>query len=205
LDVPTLIRKVQRRFGDSNQIFITQTDLIDWINEGQFKLAKETKCLSTSVNAAASTYPIPKPVDCLKIERITPLYYVDLDELDSMGVDITTQSTPLMYYNIGEQINLYPDPLGTDTTNVKLQYSQIPTTIALTTDPLSLPVSFHEDLVTAVLIRAHERNENWKAVEVLSNELQATLSSRLEDTNVPDDTYVIVRDEDIHLGAYGDW
>ena len=58
MDVATLIRKVQRRFGDSNQIIIDIQDIVDWANAGQQQIARETKCLSTTLTQSASAFPV---------------------------------------------------------------------------------------------------------------------------------------------------
>lgn len=199
MDLNTLLRKVQRRFGDSAQVFITEADVIDWVNEGQLVIARETKCLSTSVSNNASAFPIAKPSDLLKIERVTyngqPVVYCDIEDLDSKYLDLTTKDIPVFYYINNNQICLYPDGNDSDTKQVVVAYARIPASIALISDALTIPTAFHEDLVSFVLIRAHERNENWKAVETLTAEFQRNLSHRLEDTNTPDDTYPVIRDD----------
>lgn len=199
MDLATLLRKVQRRFGDSAQVFITEADVIDWVNDGQLTIARETKCLSLTVSNPASSFPIAKPTDLLKIQRVTyngsPINFCDIEDLDSKYLDLSVKETPVFYYFNENQICLYPDALDTDSTAVKITYARIPASIAVIGDALTIPTAFHEDLVSFVLIRAHERNENWKAVEMITAEFQRNLSNRLEDTNVPDDTYPVVRDD----------
>lgn len=176
--------------------------MIDWINAGQLQIARETKCLSTTSSAVANLYPFAMPTNLLKIERITydgvALNYVDIEELDSRILDLSIVEAPLLFYVVGQTIHLYPKPAPTDNTTVVLTYSRIPVTIATIADSLTLPEAFHQDLVDSVLINAHERNENWKAVEILTNKLLKNLSLRVEDSNVPDDTYPIIRDDGIY-------
>lgn len=201
MNVTTILRLVQRRFGDSGQIFITETDVIDWINDAQFEIARETKCLSTLVSPAASAlntgYALPTAL--LKIERVTydsrPIPYVDLEELDSRLLDVTVVDTPECYYILNEKIYLYPNASATDSKIVNIYYARIPASIVVNTDALTIPEQFHRDVVTFCLIRSHERNENFKAVETLTAEFQNNLSKRLEDTNLPDDTYLVIRDD----------
>ena len=204
MDVATLIRKVQRRFGDDNSMVITVQDIIDWVNAGQQQIAKETKCLSTTLSQNASTFPVTIPSDFLKLERITyaglSVPYISVEELDKLAVDLTYNGAPDYFYISDEKFYLFPDPANSDTTTVVIYYSKMPallTAIVPAYDLLTIPAMLHEDLVTYVLISAHERNENWKAVEILTATLTKNLPYRTEDSNVVDDTFPIVRDGDL--------
>src|SRR6266536_2381315 len=63
MDVATITRRVQRTFGDENEVVIKIDDVIDWINSGQIKIARETKCLQidvdVAIDATANGYPLP--------------------------------------------------------------------------------------------------------------------------------------------------
>ena len=199
MDFLTLKRNVQRRFGDSAEIFITEADVIDWANGGQLEIARETKCLSIALSQQASTFPINKPTGLIKIERITyngmPVPYIDIEDLDTRYVDLSLQDQPIVYYTNVNQICLYPDPVNTDTLPVIVTYSRTPATIVINTDALTIPEFLHQDLVSYILIRCHERNENWQAVQILTDAFSKKMALRLEDIYEIDDTFMVIRDD----------
>lgn len=206
MDVPTLIRKVQRLFGDDAQILISNTDLIDWINDAQLQIVRETNCLTATHNAAASTFPIATPASFMRAFRILygnlTLQPTTLEDLDSKNHDLSYfTGSPAFYYIFANQIFLFPDPLSSDTTTVTIQYSKYPDTVSLTTDPLTVPVIYHEDIVRFCLARAHERNENYRAYEINMNEFLTRIGQRIHEHDVQDDTYTVIRD-DPHFWSY---
>jgi hypothetical protein len=194
-----LERRVQRRFGDSNQVFITEADIIDWTNDGQLAIVRETRCLTGTSSAAASTFPVNKPTDFLKMLRITyngmPLSYVDIEELDARYTDLSTQDVPILWYIANDQIALYPDPTNTDSTSVVMYYSKVPTTIAVNSDPLTIPTLYQVDLISYVLMRAHERNENWMGYDRCMADYTKGLAERMDEAFEPEDTYFVKRDD----------
>jgi len=76
-----------------------------------------------------------------------------------------------------------------------VQYAKLPVAIDDTGDPLTIPLSYHEDLVTFCVMRCHERNENWRAFELMQNEFARGLANRLTEEENPEDSYSVVRDD----------
>lgn len=200
MDLPTLQRKVQRRFGDDAHVFIREQDIIDWVNDGQLQLCRETNCLLNEAIVTASAFPwIFTNTFFLKMARVmygtTPLKYIELETLDSLGLDLTTQTTPLYYYLTRQYVNLFPDPVSTDTTQVTLTYKAMPTSIIRMNDSLTVPTAYHEDLVTFCVARAHERNENYRGVEMAMGEFQNRIAQRIDDVEDKDTSYTTIRDD----------
>lgn len=203
MNVVTVIRKARRSFGDDGSVFHSDADFIDWINDAQMQIARETNCLTGVSTAAASTFPVAYPADFIRVRRLTyngiALSMIAIEELDSKYADLTDQDEPLFYYFVNNTICLFPDPLNSDSKSVVIQYAKTPTDVTLTVDPLTVPIHYHEDVVTWCLAKAHERNENWKGMEAAMTKFNANMSMRVEDFNMPEDTYPVVRDDDYEM------
>jgi hypothetical protein len=202
MNLTTLVRKVQRLFGDTpNEVVITQTDIFDWVDEAQLQITRKTNCLTKSaVGIVAGTFPLILPVDWIKTKRVlygsTILTYVDIDDLDALSYDSTVpKDTPSVYYIFNKRLNLYPNQGATDTALVQHDYVCAPTAIASVATPLDVPLSYHEDIVRYCVMRAHERNENYKAQETSSNTLEAYAGERLQEASSPQDDNYVVRDD----------
>ena len=200
MNVSEVIRKAGRRFGDSNNVLILEADFIDFINDAQLAIAREVGNILTTDTAAASTYPVAYPTTYIRTERVDyggyPLQIIDKDDLDDQKIDPTTNpDRPYFYYFFNNQIHLYPDPPSTDSTSVNHTYWATPTVITTIANPLTVPTKYHEDVVTFVTARCHERNENWQMYSRLMDEFNAGMGKRLEEAKVSDDTYPVIRDD----------
>jgi hypothetical protein len=200
MDVSTVIRKAQRRFGDSSSRLVTQTDLFDFIDDAQMQIVRATGDITVTTDVAASTYPVVYPANFIRGERIEyggrPLDIITKDDLDANYIDVTEfRDEPMFYYYFAGSVHLWPDPEATDSTSVKFTYWGTPTAITSTGTALTVPVSYHEDIVTFVVARCHERNENWAMYDRLMNEFSTGLGLRTEEAKVKDDTYPVIRDD----------
>lgn len=201
MNVTELIRKAGRRFGDTNERLITAQDFYDFINDGQLQITRLTGDIKTSDTAAANTYPVTLSATFIRGEQLTyggrPLDITDKDALNSLYIDPTlNQDKPYFYYYFDNKVHLYPDPVASDSTSVVFTYFSTPTQVTSAATALTVPIAQHEDLVTFVVARCHERNENWNMYGRLMDEFNSNLGTRLEEAKVKDDTYPIIRDDD---------
>jgi len=206
MNVADVIRKAQRRFGDSANILITSADFYDFINDAQLQIVRKTGDVKVTFTGDGSTFPYTLPSGFISGERLeyggSPLSLIDQDDLDALGVDETLdRSEPYYYYYNNGQILLYPDPPDADVTPVVFTYRGVPTTIASLTT-LSLPEIYHEDIVEFVTARCHERNENWGMYEKLMGEFNSRIGDRMHEAFVRDDTYTVIRDDPNDYEAY---
>src|SRR4051812_29184387 len=97
-----IIRQVGRSFGDTNEIVITNADIFDWINEAQLNICQKTECLKATVTYAANTFPHAYPTDFIRAIRVLynniSLEEIQLKDLDSRGINLTTPNTNPQYY-----------------------------------------------------------------------------------------------------------
>ena len=201
MNVATLTRKVQRLFGDSaNEIIIKQQDIYDWIDEAQMQVTRKTHCLSKSVSSTADLFPLALPVDWIMTKRLvygkTILKFVDIDDLDALSYDSTVpKDTPTVYYIFNRQLNLYPNKSTDDTTQVMHDFICAPTPVTSTSTPLDVPLSYHEDITRYCIMRAHERNENYKAQQISSDLFEQSAGERLQEASSPQEDNYVVRDD----------
>lgn len=218
MNVSAVIRKYQRLFGDSDFVLTTQTDVFDWIDEAQLRIVRDTHVLTGNNTSAASTYyPTGKtlPADWIMTKRVTygtspsvqVLRKIDIEDLDSLNINpIDPADSPSFFYIFAGTIRLYPLLSSTDIISVSHDYVKMPTAIASTATPLDVPISFHEDIVRFCIMRAHERNENWRAMEESSNAFEGALGLRKEEGTVLDDSYYVIRaDPDEEIYGYNIW
>lgn len=193
-----LVRKVQRIFGDTSEAQIYVQDIIDWANEAQMEIARQTECLtaiqSVDTTVDAPTDGIDLPTDFISEKRVT---YSDLP-LTRMNFDDITGSPaqtgePAYFYFMAGKIFLYPVP--TNLGNLyKLYYNRAPALLGASGDGLELPQHLQEDVTRYCLLRAKELNEDEQSVDRLTGEWQARMSESRDEAQHPSDSYPVVRD-----------
>jgi hypothetical protein len=199
--VQDVIRKAQRRFGDSHQVLVENADFYDWINEAQIEIHRENGDILTVTGVAASAFPWALPATFIRMYRVTyggrPLDEVNILDLDNLDIDLDefgNYGPPNFYYFNNEQLHLFPDPVASDSTSVSVEHFAVPATVSALLDNLTVPVVYHEDVVTFVVARCHERNENWDAYARFKDEFDRKISNRTEDKR-KSDSYPVIRDD----------
>lgn len=207
MDTLVMMKKVRRSFGDNTGIFVKDEDLLMWANEAQLAIVRETGCLTAEATVAASATPWTLPDTFIKTIRVlygvSPISFAPVEHLDSLKLDLTYPGSPGYFYFINGQLRLYPDPASTDTTTVTIQYSKTPNELTDPADLLTIPLIYHEDVVRFVLARCHERNENYKGYEVAMGEFLGGGAGRTDESDVQDETYVLIRDDPADFETWG--
>jgi len=204
MDTLILIRKVQRSFGDDNSIFIKTDDILDWINDAQLQIVRETNCLIEEVFVPANSFPWTLPNNFLKTARVLyggkSLPYIPVETLDSQTTDLMNTAVPAYFYFIKEEMRLYPAAVPTDLVSVTIQYAKLPIMLTAAAEQLTVPNVYHEDIVRFCLARAHERNENYRGMEIAMAEFSSRISDRIDETDVQDEVYSTIRDDPFWVG-----
>jgi hypothetical protein len=198
--VSDVIRKAQRRFGDSNNVMISTQDFYDFIDDAQLRIIREVGTVIATYTAAANTFPYTLPTGFITAIRVEydkiPLILIAEEDLEATQVDETAyKGTPELYFFQDNQLFLYPQPETGDSKSVVFVYNKVPTAITSSGQALEVPTSYHEDVVTWVTMRCHERNENWNAVGTMQQEFNNSMGTRMEEAKVRDDTYQVIRDD----------
>lgn len=200
MNITEVIRKAGRRFGDTNNVLIEEQDFLDWINEAQLEICRETGILTTSTSVAANLFPWALPSTLIEVTRVlynsTPINKIEVETIDDLGINVSNYSDgPLYFYILNGSMYLFPPANASDTTSISIQYANTPTTIASTATALAVPVMYHEDIVKFLVMRCHEMNQNYRAQEIAYNEFKANIGLRLDEKSIRDDSYPTIRDD----------
>lgn len=183
MNVGTYVRRVQSGFGDFNEVAISREEIIDWLNEAQAYVVRETQCIKATLQEAANNFPV----------IIQDLFLIDAAAYGESLLRFTNtehiedwyktpqRGIPQAYYYDANQIQLWPAPTASDATVVSIRYVASPEILDSGTGDsteLEVPVPFHNDLVIFGLVRAHEKNENYRAAEMKMQEFTANVAHR---------------------------
>lgn len=206
--IPTeVIAEVQNLFGDKYEAVVKiNPDLINYMNQGQVHIAKETECLQTSVQFSTTSIgadgSFACPVDLVRIKSVIFNQYAlketTFENLVNSNAAMYPTGNPTLWYKWGSKFFLYPIPPATGTNDVTMFYQQNPVVLTFatyTTAQLDLPLHMHEDLVQYMLMRCKEQNEDYQAQNAISENLGARLATNKDLSQNPSDAYPIIRDD----------
>jgi hypothetical protein len=155
--------RVKREFGDEESAFISDSDILRWINDAQLDIARKTKTfeVTSQVLSTANTAFYFLPGDFLTMSRVTfegkTLRFVSREELDQRYPNRDKDypvGTPEFFHIAKKAIYLYPAPEMTGQV-LALTYKQRPTELTLTTEELSVPVEFQLEVLSYCMARAY--------------------------------------------------
>ena len=208
MQLTEIIRRVQRIFGDEDEVQISVQDIISWVSDGQMEVARQTECLTKSLEFDFDPITFTGfvlPADFIMEKRVTwsdgssvrALGKTTLMELDTYSVNSQSgvDHDVVLYYLWGGDI--YPWPVGTKAIAkaLKLWYVCAPDALSQMNDQLQIPLYMHEDLVRYALMRARELNEDVEQANAMGTELASRMvQSRSEAFNPFKDQYPVIRD-----------
>jgi hypothetical protein len=198
--VSKMISTVQNLFGDTSEAQITPAEIIDWLNEGQRRIARDTGWISeraeTDVIAGQRGYELPP--DIITMERLeldgaklprTTLQMIDNEE----PIHTTKEGAPTKYYIWGNTLYLYPTPTESGSGNLDMWYKKMPVLIQSDADSAELPESMHDAMVRFALGRAKEKDEETSDAQVIMQGVQADIGQNIHETEQKsDETYPVV-------------
>lgn len=209
MQVTDIIKRVQRIFGDEDEVQISVQDILSWASDGQMEIARQTECLTKDVifdfdPVQYSGFLIP--ADYILEKRVSwtgsdksekALGKTTLDVLDSGRMDPKgTSANPYCYYLWAGKINLYPVPSSAVAQSVRLWYICAPEPLVQISDQLQIPLHMHEDVVRYALMRARELNEDTEQANAIGADLtNRMVQSRSEAFNPYKDQYPVIRDD----------
>lgn len=174
LSVAEIITRVQRQFGDEAEAQITQADIIRWINDAMREIANNNNLLQVKATANTTvnvnSYALPVGIARLHSVRFRGLVLQSTtqEQIDELigATDLTVQQgypvgTPRYYWIWAGQINLYPAPDTTSTTDLELYYTRQAIPVDDPADIPEVPEQYHNRIVEYCLARAYELDENF--------------------------------------------
>lgn len=192
--------RVKRQFGDDSGSQITDADITRWANDAQVEIVRLTECLQihAETNSVADDGSYDVPTDFIRLRRVSydgePLLRTNLEELEGLGLSLSSTGAPTRYYLWGRKIFLHPAPSSAGSGNVDIYYLKRPDVLENISDVPEIPVHLHEDIVRYCLARAKELDEeDAKAQEVMSDFSLRMMQAREEEFSNEQDSYAAVR------------
>jgi 2-C-methyl-D-erythritol 4-phosphate cytidylyltransferase len=191
MDVATLLTQIKRQFGDEYDVIITDDDIYGWIHDAQLDIIRRTGINEQSVTTSVSAFPVSVP-EQITIKRVNidgkALTYVSREELDMLSLStVQGPSTPKYWYRSERHVRLWPQDATDTTTQVQIQYAKVPVLLdGSGGEVLTVPESYHTDVLHYCLARAHNKNENWTGERQEMDYYERNVGNRMAEATSPD-------------------
>ena len=202
--VSTLLADIRFRLDSTNPAISlwSDTELINWINEALIDIARRTETLEEeySVLMGANLTTFLLPPNCLRVHRLEyqpansiltyPVEFKEYNVMDTYWGNYQTMPNMYpLYYTIWGQppvlnIKVFPVPAGSGYYNVF--YYALPTTVALPTDVLGVPLGWSDLVANYVEFTAlrKARDPRWQeAAGIYQDKLEAMIEKTRQYTD----------------------
>lgn len=188
--VSEVITAVQRQFGDESGVQLENADIIRWINDAQDIIVAKNKVLkaksTTPAVAGQAAYTFPSD-NIHQIEsihyngyRVPNMSFPEAEEQifrsDPAAVSV---GEPLLWYEWAGTFTFWPAP--SDTKNIDLYYTQRPTRVTASSNTLSVPDKYYQDVVRYCLQQAYEMDEDMQNSQAKGQQFDASLNEKSEE------------------------
>lgn len=196
MEVADIQIRVKRQFGDESGVQVTDDDILRWINDAQREAVMQHENL---LQAAAvmpsiegqSSYPLPDDLFTLQsisYKGLTDTSYYALRftapvALDSLvpgwdGSAAGSPSYPTFYARSRYEglFDVWPAPDSSLNDAFKIVYSRYANVLTNSSNPIDLPVYYHQWVLEYCLMKAYEMDEDWEAAAQKAAYVQSTLS-----------------------------
>lgn len=99
-----------------------------------------------------------------------------------------SRGTPVNYMVYANTFTLFPTPNVSNDT-IRIFYSMRPTGVTSDSDPIVLPIQYHEAIVMYCLQQAHQLDEDWSAATTKGGELQQQINFLRDRETYAEDKY----------------
>lgn len=208
--------RVRTLFGDTSGAQITDAMVVRWINDGQQEIVnnnailKDTKYSNIVAGQSEYTFPDDKVqyieaiyVDGRPVRPMTPQAFREFILQDDPR-KTAVADVPEVWYERNGVITFYPTPQKAYENGLKLEYVKQPTPVVYisTSQLLSIPDRYLNELVNYVMSQALELDENFTAADYKRNQFREGLDRQNLRENIvqisaypqvmpdPDDYYV---------------
>lgn len=221
MNVQDVVTRVKRIFGDEAGVQITDQDIIRWINDAQEEIGINNEGLMESIATAniiadTSEYDVPGDFSVLRSLKYKGfrLKYMSFSEFNEYLDGFSSKDSPygsgipevFMVWN--NKITLFPKPSEAILDGLSIYYIKHPAPVNTLADNLSLPLGYHNAIVSYCLQQAHELDEDIQKADRSQNKFNETMM-KLNDRNkwVSQEYYprITTLPEDENYGSYGYW
>lgn len=218
--VSAVVTAVQRQFGDSTGAMITQTDIIRWINEVQFQIARRTGDVisSTTLSVVEGDFQYDLPANYFKVISVDvdgqKIQYVTEAQLGSLYPQLAADDAPQgkpRFFTVqaggtgGADIIFAPVP--GDDYSVDVKYRSRPTPVDDPADNLSVDDLWVTTVVDYCVAKAKQLDGDDDAWAAGMQQFRQGISEDAADAREADDeTYTAIRTSNGDYGYTGaDW
>lgn len=217
MNVQDIVTRVQRTFGDEAAVQVNNDDIMRWINDGQIEIIKHNdgalqKTDFIDLVAGQSTYVLPTDLliirslryqfsDMLSFRSIKYLNMQQFDEsIDGWDGAAYINGYPRYYTMYEGKALLFPTPEYSRTDGLKVLYNQKPTDVTTLADTPSLPLIYHNTLLSYCMWQASLLDEDHEpALMYQGNFTQDMQLLRNRETNEATATYPTITTLDYDL------
>lgn len=210
MNVQDVVTRVRRKFGDEAAVQVSDADVIRWINDAQVEILKRNesalqKTALVNLVANQSTYTMPSDLLMLRSLRyklsdmlsFSALKYKSLQEFDEAidGWDGTayTAGYPRFFTIFENIVTLFPTPDRAATGGLKVLYNQKPTDVTVLADALSLPLIYHNTIVSYCMWQASHLDEDHEPALMYRNDFSEDMALiQGKETRDPTATYPVI-------------
>lgn len=203
-------KDVERTFGDEADIQISESDIIRWINSAQREILINNRIIkstgTTDITGGVSEYTL-SGLDIISIQSIhykgRKLVYRSFNEAEEHIQKCdplkTASGDPSLWFEWGGVVNLYPVPNESISNGLVIYYVKEPHKVSSTSDQLSVPDSYYENVLQFVMSKAYELDEDMENHNIKITEFRERIGILAEqDADNSQDFYprITIREED---------
>lgn len=209
--VQDVMTEVKRTFGDEAAVQVTDDDILRWVNSAQREILVQNRILkaigSTDITAGVAQYDLSG----LNVVSIQSIHYLNRklefktfqeaeEYIVSADPDSTSTGDPVLWYEWAGQISLYPVPSSDAVAGLKVFYIKEPDALTTSTDRLSVPDAYYENIVQYCMAKAYELDEDNENSNFKLGQFNERLNLLAEQDNQPSqNTYprITIYEEDM--------
>lgn len=166
---------VKRQFGDPDGRQITDSDILEWINQAQQEIVSQNPLLKqvaqTNVVDGQDVYQYPAE----RVQYIEAIHYhgIPLEAytfqeaqayiLRNKQAETVVTGKPEIWYERTGSIYLFPIPEEDIENGLRLFFTAQPDELTALSNTLSVPDRYYQRVIELVLARAYQLDENWEA------------------------------------------
>lgn len=194
--VDDVITDVKRIFGDEALVELKSTDLLRWTNAAQREIASSHTVLkgkaSHNLVALQTLYPVPLDSPVAQVQGVhiegKPLRGVSFQEAQETILrddpELEANGEPKVWYEWDGDLYIYPAPEKSVDNGLELFYLAYPTNLTGTSQALSIPDRFYNQIVDYVLSQAYRLDENWQATSYQDARFRDSMNRHLAKEDV---------------------
>ena len=200
--VSEVITAVQRQFGDESGVQLENADIIRWINDAQDVIVAKNKVLkaksSTTAVEGQAAYTFPSD----NIHQIESIHYNGYrvpnmsfpeaeEQIFKNDPQALASGDPILWYEWAGTFTFWPAPNAAN--NIDLYYTQRPAPVVTTSDTLSVPDKYYQDVIRYCLQQAYEMDEDPTSAQTKGQQFDASLNEKSEEERTAQNmTYEVI-------------